>query len=236
MIMSNTSIKLYQGTAHLCSYLPEQTAVMQVVDPQFPLSASHYGMLLESGFRRSGDMVYRPGCPACSACKPARIDTGAFQPNRSQRRCLKMNREIELKVTPSLQERHFRLYQEYLLARHADGDMSADSIEEMQRFLLSEWSETLLLEGWQDQQLLFVAVTDVVDGGLSALYTFFDPALHQRSLGTYAILQQIEQAKQLGLKWLYLGYWVAGCQKMSYKANFSALQVLTRNEGWQALK
>jgi arginyl-tRNA--protein-N-Asp/Glu arginylyltransferase len=106
----------------------------------------------------------------------------------------------------------------------------------MQRFLLSKWSETLLLEGWQDQQLLFVAVTDVIDGGLSALYTFFDPALHQRSIGTYAILQQIEQAKQLGLKWLYLGYWVAGCQKMSYKANFNAVQVLSRNEGWQALK
>ena len=234
--MSNTSIKLYQGTAHACAYLPEQTAVMHVVDPQFPLTASHYGMLLESGFRRSGNMVYRPGCPSCSACKPARIDTSAFRPNRSQRRCLKINRKIELKVTPSLQERHFRLYQEYLLSRHADGDMSADSIMEMQRFLLSEWSETLLLEGWQDQQLLFVAVTDVVDGGLSALYTFFDPALHQRSLGTYAILQQIEQAKQLGLKWLYLGYWIAGCQKMSYKANFSAVQVLSHNEGWKALK
>lgn len=114
--------------------------------------------------------------------------------------------------------------------------MSADSIEEMQSFLLSEWSETLLLEGWLDKQLLFVAVTDVVDGGLSALYTFFDPALPQRSLGTYAILQQIEQTRQLGLKWLYLGYWISGCQKMSYKANFSAVQILSQNEGWQTLK
>ena len=234
--MSDTSIKLYQGTPHSCAYLPEQTAVMHVVDPQFPLTASHYGMLLESGFRRSGDMVYRPGCPSCSACKPARIDTSTFRPNRSQRRCLKINREIQLRITPSLQQRHFKLYQEYLQSRHGDGDMSTDSITEMQSFLLSEWSETLLLEGWQDQQLLFVAVTDVVDGGLSALYTFFDPALQQRSLGTYAILQQIEQARQLGLKWLYLGYWISGCPKMSYKANFNAVQILSHNEGWQALK
>ena len=234
--MSETSIKLFQGTPHTCAYLPQETAVMHVVDPQFPLTASHYGTLLESGFRRSGDMVYRPGCPACTACKPARIDTRTFQPKRSQRRCLKMNRDIELKVTPSLEERHFRLYQEYLLSRHADGDMSADSIAEMRSFLLSEWSETLLLEGWLDQQLLFVAVTDVVDEGISALYTFFDPALHRRSLGTYAILQQIDQAKKLGLKWLYLGYWIEKCQKMAYKANFNAVQILSHNEGWQTLK
>ncbi|MEN8214160.1 MAG: arginyltransferase [Pseudomonadota bacterium] len=234
--MTDTSIKLYQGTPHGCAYLPEQQAVMHVVDPQFPLSASHYGILLEAGFRRSGNMVYRPGCPSCSACKPARIDTRAFLPNRSQRRCLKKNRDIELRVAPTLQQQHFELYRKYLMQRHADGEMSADSIADMQQFLLSEWSETLLLEGWLDEQLLFVAVTDVVDNGLSALYTFFDPEMPRRGLGTYGILQQIEQARQLGLKWLYLGYWIAECRKMAYKGNFNALQVLHHNRGWQALK
>jgi arginine-tRNA-protein transferase len=234
--MTDISIRLFQGTAHDCSYLPEELAVMQVVDPRFPLTPQHYGRLLEAGFRRSGDIVYRPGCPSCSACTPARIDARAFVPNRSQRRCGRINDDIRLSIATSLNETHLNLYRSYLRQRHADGEMSAGSIAEMQQFLISEWCETLLLEGWLNRKLLFVAVTDVVDNGLSALYTFFDPELQRRSLGTYAILQQLQQARQLRLEWLYLGYWIAECRKMAYKTNFSPVQLRNHKGEWRPLK
>lgn len=232
--MTEVTISLYQGMSHSCSYLPDEIACMHVVDPNFRITPSHYGRLLEAGFRRSGDMVYRPGCRDCNACIPARIQVNGFRPNRSQRRTMRMNSDLDIRSTKAdLDERHLALYRAYLDSRHADGDMTADSIREMQRFLVSDWCETMLIEGWLDERLVLVAVTDVVDNALSALYTFFDPALPRRSLGTLGVLEQIEACRRLGFAHLYLGYWIANCRKMRYKSSFASLETRHPDGYWQ---
>ncbi len=234
--MTQVTINLYQGMSHPCSYLAGQVACMHVVDPNFRISSGHYGRLLESGFRRSGDMVYRPGCRECHACIPARIRVNRFRPNRSQRRTLKNNSDIVIRSrNAEFDEQHLALYRTYLASRHADGEMSASTIADMRRFLVSDWSETILIEGWLGERLVLSAVTDVVDNALSALYTYFDPDLPQRSLGTLGILQQIEACRNLGLRHLYLGYWIESCKKMRYKSDFSGLETRDQEGNWSLL-
>jgi arginine-tRNA-protein transferase len=234
--MTQVTINLYQGMSHPCSYLAGQVACMHVVDPNFRISSGHYGRLLESGFRRSGDMVYRPGCRECHACIPARIRVNRFRPNRSQRRALKNNSDIVIRSrNAEFDEQHLALYGTYLASRHADGEMSASTIADMRRFLVSDWSETILIEGWLGERLVLSAVTDVVDNALSALYTYFDPDLPQRSLGTLGILQQIEACRNLGLRHLYLGYWIESCRKMRYKSDFSGLETRDQEGNWSLL-
>lgn len=234
--MTQVTINLYQGMSHPCSYLAGQVACMHVVDPNFRISSGHYGRLLESGFRRSGDMVYRPGCRECHACIPARIRVNRFRPNRSQRRALKTNSDIIIRSrNAEFDEQHLALYRAYLASRHPDGEMSASTIDDMRRFLVSDWCETILIEGWLGERLVLSAVTDVVDNALSALYTYFDPDLPQRSLGTLGILQQIEACRNLGLRHLYLGYWIKSCRKMRYKSDFSGLETRDQEGNWSLL-
>jgi len=235
--MTQVTINLYQGMSHPCSYLTDQVACMHVVDPNFNITPGHYGRLLESGFRRSGDMVYRPGCQACDACIPARIRVDSFHPNRSQRRTRKKNLDIVIRSrNAELDERHLDLYRAYLASRHADGEMSADTLADMQRFLISDWCETILIEGWLGERLVLSAVTDVVDNALSALYTYYDPALQERSLGTLGILEQIEACRSLGFRYLYLGYWIESCRKMRYKSSFQGLETRDPEGHWSLLR
>lgn len=235
--MTEVTISLYQGMSHSCSYLADEIACMHVVDPNFNISPNYYGRLLENGFRRSGDMVYRPGCRDCNACIPARIRVDSFMPNRSQRRTLNTNNDLVIKSrNAELDANHLALYRGYLADRHADGEMTAESIEDMRRFLISDWCETMLIEAWLGEQLVMVAVTDVVDNALSALYTFFDPELPKRGLGTLGILEQIAACKSLGFKHLYLGYWIEHCRKMHYKSRFSALEIRSQEGQWVAFK
>jgi len=235
--MTEVTISLYQGMSHSCSYLTDEIACMHVVDPNFHISPSHYGRLLENGFRRSGDMVYRPGCRSCNACIPARIRVDNFKPDRSQRRTRMLNSDLVIRSRDAdLDDNHLLLYRKYLEHRHADGEMSADTIGDMNRFLISDWCETIVIEGWLDEQLVMVAVTDVVDNALSALYTFYDPELPKRSLGTLGILEQIEACRALGFRYLYLGYWIESCRKMSYKSRFSSLETRGPDGHWTLLK
>jgi arginine-tRNA-protein transferase len=233
---AKTSIALFQGMPHQCSYLPDEVTQLQIVDPTFTMHAGFYGALLAQGFRRSGDMVYRPGCLSCKACLPARIPVNRFSPNRSQRRCLQKNADMQIKVRPlsHFNDAHFALYTSYLRSRHADGDMVDHNESDMSRFLGCHWGEVLLLEGWLNDQLCLVAVTDKTPLGLSALYTFFAPELEERGLGNFAILQQLAECQRQGLPWLYLGYWIAECRKMAYKSNFKPLEILLR-EQWREL-
>ena len=232
--MTTRHMHFYLSAEHPCSYLPGREARSLFPDPQAMMDTTVYGALVDHGFRRSGCMVYRPGCRDCHACVPARIRVNGFRPNRSQRRTLKMNSDLVVRSRKSdLDERHLALYRDYLASRHADGDMSAESIVEMQRFLVSDWCETMLIEGWLDERLVLVAVTDVVDNALSALYTFFDPRLPKRSLGTLAVLEQIAACRRLGFTHLYLGYWIENCRKMRYKSSFSSLETRHPDGYWQ---
>ncbi len=191
------------------------------------MDAALYQSLIDSGFRRSGGYLYRPNCPHCNACVSVRVPVDAFRPNRSQRRCLRSNGDIELRIRSSeaLVEHH-DLYVRYLQTRHPGAGMSesASSLDDYLEFLDSPWSTTLCYEFHRDGRVIAVAVTDQLPQGLSAVYTFFEPSMPTAGLGTYAILRQIDQARHEGRPWLYLGYWIAGSQKMNYKERFRPIQ------------
>jgi arginine-tRNA-protein transferase len=231
-----TTLKFFQDAApHPCSYLEDESAQNLYPDPQVRMTNELYSQLIQHGFRRSGDMAYRPYCPSCSRCVPVRININQFKANRSQKRCLKRNPNVSLiSKKAHFSEEHYALYCRYLAARHVGGGMDDPTEESYQNFLLSHWCETSFVEFREEGKLLGVAVTDHVFDGLSAFYTFFDPDYTERSLGTYAILQQISLAKSQNLAWLYLGYWIEDCRKMRYKQAFSALEGYV-DRRWQPL-
>lgn len=207
--------------AHDCSYLPGNDATTLFVDPEFPKDSGVYTLLSQNGFRRSGEHVYRPNCQDCTACVPIRLPVEMFSPRRSQRRTLRDNRDLRVLPRQSeFCEEHFLLYSRYLGARHPHGGMDNPTRKQYREFLLSSWADTLLYEFRLAGHLVAVAVTDRLTDGLSAVYTFFDPDFSRRCIGTYCILWQIEETRQLGFEWLYLGYWIADSPKMLYKQEF----------------
>jgi len=229
--MKEQRARLLLGTEHACGYLPERRARSAFIDPGFPMDPARYGVLLDRGFRRSGGYVYRPMCLLCSSCRPARIVVGDFKPRRSQRRALEQNTDIELRMVPRLTAAHFELYSHYLKSRHPDGGMDPTDSEAFHEFLSCPWGRTEFWEFRAGTRLMAVAVVDRVPLGLSAVYTFFDPEARERSLGTYAILQQINVARLENIPYVYLGYWVEGSQTMDYKRNFRPMELLTP-AGW----
>jgi leucyl-tRNA---protein transferase len=220
-------IALYLTGEHPCSYLPGLAARTLFVDPLARIDAASFQSLLEQGFRRSGRHVYRPACRGCRACVSLRLPVDVFEPNRSQQRNLRTNAADVTVIdhAPRYESEHFALYRRYLQARHPDGSMAEATRDNYRDFLIDPWGgDTRLLEFRLGERLMAVAVTDVTPGGLSAVYTFFDPDLAHRGPGTFAILGQIETARALGLPYLYLGYWIEACGKMNYKSRFRPLE------------
>jgi arginyl-tRNA--protein-N-Asp/Glu arginylyltransferase len=229
------SIPLHLGYEHECDYLPGQRARMAYVSPRVGLDPARYSRLAASGFRRSGDLVYRPHCPECAACVPVRIPVAQFTPSRAQRRALKANADLRVVQKPDLyDDRHYELYIRYLGTRHADGQMALSTPEDYIQFVGSGWGDTGLYEFLEGNALRAVAVVDHLEDGLSAVYTFYDPEAERRSLGTYAVLWQIAEAKRRGLPWVYLGFWVKECRKMAYKDLFRPLEGLLEGK-WTML-
>jgi len=229
------SLTLYMSPPHDCSYLRDRIASNAVVDPSANLSPLLYGQLLAKGFRRSGNLVYRPYCSDCQACIATRIPVSDFTPSRSQRRIWKRNQDLHVSVVPAApSDEYFRLYQDYLQDRHPNGGMDDPTEESFSDFLLTNWGDTRFIEFRHAGKLIGVAVVDFVVDGLSAMYTFYDPAESKRSLGTYAILWQVETAKAENLNWVYLGYWIESCRKMQYKTRFQLLEGYM-SEVWQLI-
>lgn len=222
-----SNIKLFATQPHSCSYLSGQDATTVFVDPTTKIDVQVYSRLSEIGFRRSGSHLYRPHCHSCNACIPARIPANRFKPNRQQKRCWSKNQDIQVRSKKySETEAHYQLYEKYISTRHADGDMYPPTKSQFDAFLSHEWGVTRYFEFYLEDKLIGVSVSDVMDNGLSAVYTYFDPDYDKRSLGTFAILYQINLAKSLGLPALYLGYWIKNCKKMNYKTQFRPLEML----------
>jgi len=201
--------------------MANRQAINIYADPHHPQPGAVYNQLIQRGFRRSGEFVYRPGCPHCNACIPIRVQCNDFATRRTDRRNLKQNADLQIDFCPArFTDEYFQLYRIYLSSRHADGGMDNPKPEDFERFLLNPWGETLFLEARLEGRLLAVAVTDATTDGLSAVYTFFDPEFEARGLGRYCILQQIELCKVMSLPYLYMGYWVNECRKMQYKKHF----------------
>lgn len=225
-------VRLYLSSEHACGYLPGHAARHAYLDPAYPLDARRYGFLLAQGFRRSGVHVYRPHCLGCQQCQPARVPVQEFRPSRAQRRCLSHNSDLAFRTTQQLDDRHFALYRRYLDARHAGGGMDGSNRDAFHSFLECVWNQTEFWEWSLDGEPVCVAVVDQVPAAYSAVYTFFAPELAGRSLGTYAVLQQIAKARESGLAHVYLGYWIELSPKMAYKKNFQPLEVLSPR-GWR---
>lgn len=222
MLSGNQHISLLITQPHACSYLPDRSARNLVVDPRLRLDGPRYEALLTQGFRRSGDAVYRPHCAQCQACTPVRVPVVDFLPNRAQRRCIRRNADLELVRTRTINRGILHLYERYLRARHEGEGMDADDHLGFERFTACNW---LTVEYWQffaGIRLIACAVVDVLPNGYSAVYTVFDPdpQIARRSLGTYAVLRQIEEARADGRRHVWLGYWIPGCGKMEYKKCF----------------
>ena len=228
-------LKFYATQAHPCSYLDDKQATTLFLDPSQPMEAQVYADLSELGFRRSGDHLYRPHCQHCSACVAARIVAEHFTANRQQRRILKRNETVQVRRRqPVFSEEYYALYARYIEQRHADGDMYPPSREQFSSFLVRDLSFSHFYEFRENDKLLAVAVTDVLPNGLSAVYTFYDPDEERRSLGRYAILWQLEEARRLGLHALYLGYWIRDCRKMNYKTQYRPIELFV-NQRWISL-
>lgn len=232
--MSGEGIRLYRTVTHSCGYFGDRQSQNLVLDPESPRLAEAYASALAQGYRRAGDIVYRPDCGACQACVPYRIPVARFRPNRAQRRVQARNRDLECRWvdTRALAASH-PLYLRYLATRHPAGGMDGASLDDQLRFLVSNWARTDCLELRLGRELVCVAVTDFVADAASAVYTYYAPEHRSRSLGTEAILRQLAHCRELGLRHLYLGYWIAEHPKMRYKQGFGPAEVLV-GRTWEA--
>jgi arginine-tRNA-protein transferase len=217
-----TRLRLYRSGQHDCAYLDHRAARTLFVDPARPKGMSLYSALIDQGFRRSGEMIYRPDCDACQACQSIRLPVDQFKPRRGQRRIWqRLQSKIQVTEYPAqFQPQHYELFLRYLQQRHPDGEMADTSEQGYLQFIASPWSETRLFEFRLDQRLLAVAVTDLLSQGMSAVYTFFEPEQAKLSPGVFTLLWQIEACRARQLPWLYLGYWIADCRKMAYKTQY----------------
>jgi len=231
--MSNLQTLVFYATPeHDCSYLPDKKASTMFVDPKAQINQQMYSQLSQLGFRRSGNHYYRPHCNHCNACIPIRLPVDRFRASRSQKRVLKKNVDTQCQImAPDFHEDHYLLYEKYIIERHADGDMFPPGRDQYRAFLIDCHANTQFVEFSIDNRLAGIAVIDQLQDGLSAIYTFFDPAFDAFSLGTYAILWQINETRRRNLKYLYLGYFIKHCRKMAYKSAFKPFEARI-NDQW----
>ena len=197
--MNRRHLQLYITTESICSYYADRMSSNLVPDPELALNMPIYNQLIQHGFRRSGAHCYRPHCKNCQACIACRLAVNNFVSSRSQRRCLKNNQDLKVaSVRAVFNDEYFELYRRYLNSRHTDGSMANPCEEDFKQFLYCDWSDTRFLEFRLNKKLVAVAVSDMVSDGLSAVYSFFEPKMKSRSLGTYCILKQIDYAKSWG--------------------------------------
>ena len=236
-------LQFYVTTPYACGYLPNQLAQSLIATPHHLVDAIIYSGLIQQGFRRSGKFAYRPHCENCNACIAVRVVLQDFVPNRSQKRAFKLHAGLSARVVPlGYVESHFALYTAYQAARHPDDNLKKQAeahrtahiqneADEYRHFLCQSNVESLMIEfSDANNQVKIVSVIDIVNDGVSAVYTFYDTSDAKTSFGTYSIMWLTEWTKMLGLPYFYLGYWIEKSQKMAYKQAFKPQQKLIDGE------
>ena len=228
-------INFFASTPEPCSYLDNRKSVSAFANPHMDMDMKTYNELIQHGFRRSGGYIYRPHCPSCQECISVRVPVRKHTYSRNEMRVIKRNADLKVTIVPGrFREEHFDLYRRYINSRHNDGSMANPSKSDYHRFLICDWTDTLFFEYRLNRILIAVAVCDVTDSGLSAVYTFFDQDHADRSPGHFAILTQIQETRLRDLDYLYLGYWIRDCSKMSYKRRYKPLEAYLGDQ-WVAL-
>lgn len=226
-------LRFFVTAPHSCNYLDDRKATSVFADPYFPKSKTLYSRLVESGFRRSGEHLYKPHCTNCSQCIPVRIPIKQFKMRRNQKRTWKMNQDITIEqCNAAFTEEDFQLYMKYQKLRHPDGGMDDSTEDDYIEFLLASWSESYFFKYRLDDKLVAVSVVDTLDDAYSAIYTFFDPDYPKRSLGKFVILSLIEESRKAHFSSLYLGYWISNCRKMNYKIEYQPMECFI-NDRWK---
>ncbi|GGK81673.1 arginyltransferase [Amphritea balenae] len=226
------TLHFYATPEHECSYLEGLEAKTLFVDPQEIISTDAYSQLSDLGFRRSGKHIYRPYCSNCQACISVRVNATDFVPSKSQKRIINKNADLKVIAVPAqYTDEYYELYAKYINTRHSDGDMYPPTPDQFSAFLIDGAQKGCFYE-FRDNSghLVALAVTDFLTQGLSAIYTFFDPDEQRRSLGSYAILWQLQETRRQDLEYLYLGYWIRECQKMAYKVAYNPLEMLLHGQ------
>jgi len=230
-------LQFYVTTGYTCGYLPNKMAQSLIAAPQHLVDAKVYSGLIQQGFRRSGKFSYRPHCENCQECIPVRIILDQFSPNRSQKRAFKQHNNLTTAILPvGFHEEHYALYASYQRARHSEEKIQDETapqendVEQYQSFLCQSNVESVMVEFRENEQLKMVSVIDIVRDGISAVYTFYETKNTATSYVTYNVLWQTLWAKELGLPYLYLGYWIRDSKKMAYKQNYQPLEKLIDGE------
>ena len=228
-------LKIFPTGMHPCSYLPGLIARNAVVDPDYEMTPDIYDYLIKSGFRRSGEQVYRPYCHTCEECVTTRIPVANFKRSRSQKRNWNLNKDLVIKINHNgFRDEYLPLYQRYLASRHDSQDF-----EGVEKFLVADWCDIQFIEFYSvnndREELIGVAVIDAGKSGFSAVYTFFEPNEDSRGLGIYAVLWQIEYAQEQDLEYVYPGFWIKNCRKMNYKTRFQPIEGLIKGN-WVTLE
>lgn len=226
----------YRTAALPCPYLPGKIERKLVTELAGRHAAGFYNELSRAGFRRSHHLAYRPACVGCTACVPVRIPVADFAESRSQKRIRNQNRDLVRRSTePAATLEQFRLFQRYQRSRHAESDMAAMTFGDYQAMIEDSPVATRIIELRNDAgALLGTGLYDPLDDGLSAVYSFFAPEEAKRSLGTLLVLALVDEARRRAVPYVYLGYWIEGSAKMSYKARFRPLEAL-EPRGWRRI-
>ena len=220
----------------VCHYLPDRLATQQYAIAS-QLSPAEYEALMNAGWRKFGQTLFRPVCRTCAECRPLRIPPADFTPDRSQKRCLRRNAHLQVRHAPPVADAaRLELYQRYQAAQtdlkgwpDAERTMGSYTRQFVQNPVPSV--ETSV---WEDGLLRAVAITDITPNAVSGIYHFHDPDCRSRSLGTFALLQTIALAQTLNKRWAYFGFYVSGCPSMEYKTRFHPHEILSPAGIWEA--
>lgn len=229
-MLPGVPIPVLRCDPHPCPYLPDRQAC-EVVALTHAVDAETYQKLMDNGFRRSANIFYRPKCPGCEACRPIRVPVARFAPSRSQRRVQRRNADVVVRTGPVIDDdERWALFQKYQHARH-DGELTG-ARDAFSAVLGNSSLETIEMTYRVDGRLVGVGIVDITPVALSSMYFYYDPDYARRSLGVFSGLCEIDECRRRKRAWWYIGFHIAGCPKMVYKARYRPYELLGTDDVW----